>query len=226
MVSEWTFISIATELVVTAVTLIMGFSFLIRYIKMKKKLMPYVSGLGFLSALFYLGPIASFFTLLATGYNLDKNTVAFLSYSLMPLLIVDAMFLGFSIFNPDRTKLAVLIYACTAVPYWIALFWFPDVMIIDVTEPGELIDITMRSVLLVILVIYIFSSLLILGGGFWSLRKKIEGKDKRKATDLCLAFVIFAIAGILEATTPILALISRVLMLISYVFMYRGFSAA
>ncbi len=98
MVSEWTFTNIATGIVVTAVTHIIGFSCLVRCLKMKKKLMPYVSGLGFLSALFYLGSIA------------------------------------------------------------------------------------------------------------------------------CLAFVIFAIAGILEATTPILALVSRVLILIPYAFMYRGSS--
>ncbi len=226
MVSEWTFINIATELVVTGVMLVMGITFLIRYIKTKKKLMPYVAGLGFLSAFFYLGPIASFISLVTTTTNLDKNTVAFLSYSLMPVLMVVAMYLGFSIFNPDRTKHAVLIFACTAVPYWIALFGFPDMMIGEVpVEAGELIDITMTSALLAILAIYVFSALFILGGGFWSLRKKIEGKDKQKATDLCLSFVLFAIAGILETTTPVLALVSRVLMLISYAFMFRGFSA-
>ncbi len=226
MVLEWTIVNIITEIIVTIVTLVLGFSFLNRYRKTKKELMPYVALLGFLSAMFYLGPIASFISLLTTATNLDKNTVAFLSYSHMPALMVVAMYLGFSIFNPDQKKLGVFIFTCTAVPYWIALFGFPDVMIGEVpVASGELIDITIQSVVLAILAVYILSSLIILGGGFYALRKRLDGKDKRKATDLCLAFVIFAMAGILEATTPIFAFIARILMIISYIFMYRGFSA-
>ena len=87
------------------------------YFKDKKKLRPIVGLMGFSLGSFYLGPTISFFSLLLTGNNIHFLTYGYLSYSLQPVVIIAAMFLGFDIFSPKKQGLFVPVIGFSCIDH-------------------------------------------------------------------------------------------------------------
>lgn len=204
-----------------------GAYFLVKYVKTRKHLLPYVSLVGFCLGAFYSGGSASFLATLITGKGVPILVAGLLSYSLVPLAILLGMYLGFTIFQPEHTKKVVVVFAATAIVYYIALFGFPTQMISG-TEPtfdDPMTDTGLRSVVLYLSIFYILSVIVILGGGFYRLTKRIEGEERVKARYLTWAWLLFSLAQIIEITIlSSLVVIPRVITLVSLFFIYKGFN--
>lgn len=214
---------------------IIGVWFLYRYLREKRKLLPFVSILGFCWVAQYLGVFIDFWSLVVTGANIGATFAIQISYFITPISIMNAIWLGFSIFNPKWKKQAFYIYLATAVPWYIALFGWPELMYVSnanvsvLNASGLLLTTNLSSVLLYLAIVYIFSAIFVIAGGFFSLRKKVTGFERQRATDLGVGHVLFGIAAILETTTgsfgdPVL-IIARIMMAIYLVLIYLGFSA-
>ncbi|GAB4317398.1 MAG: hypothetical protein Kow0069_20130 [Promethearchaeota archaeon] len=205
-----------------------GVVFLAKYFRegRKKRLRPYVALTGFTGGSFYLGPVASFFHVLATGENLDFITYGFLSYAHVPLAIVNAMYLGFELFHPAVRNRVVALFAASAIPYWIALLGFPEAMVApEDVRPGELVDVQLQSVVLVLVTFYVLSTLFVLGGGFNHLRKRLpEGVERKKAGHLALGWVLFAAGAILDTVIATqFVVVARVVMAAGFYNISAGF---
>jgi len=225
---------------------LMGVLFLIKYFREKKGLMPYVSFIGFTFMGLYLGPTVTFWSLVFTNANVSFVTYDQLSYVVCPIGFASMLYLGFSIFNPDKKNLAGIIYLATAVPYYIFLFGFPDAMVVinqscitsglsatqcvdTLNANGQMIDISLQSGQFILNLLYIISVLIFLGGGFYYLRLKIAGIDRQRATYLAWGFSCFAIAAIIENALgsygDVYKIIARVIMATFLLLVYKGFSA-
>ncbi|HMF32511.1 MAG TPA: hypothetical protein VKK79_13900 [Candidatus Lokiarchaeia archaeon] len=221
----------------------MGVQFLVRYFREKKGLMPFASFTGFTLVGLYLGPFATFWSLMFTGSNISFILYGQLSYAITPIAIMNAMWLGFTIFSPDKRKLALYIYLATAVPYYILLFGFPVFMFVQNTScgsvssedclsalngTGQMADISLTSGLLALNAFYILSVILILTWGFYNLRQKISGEEQKRVTFLMLGFLFFGIAAMMENTLgafgDIAKIVARVVMATCAVLNYMGFS--
>ncbi len=197
------------------------------YFKDKKKLRPIVGLMGFSLGSFYLGPTISFFSLLFTGNNIDYLTYGYLSYSLQPIVIIAAMFLGFDIFNPKKKKLFVGIFALLGIIFWIALFGWPELMITETAHAsGELLDISLNHVVLVITIINFASLPVILSSGFDKLRKNVTDPLLRnKLLYLTRGWIVFAVVGILDALIASkYTFVPRFFMSAAYYNIFNGFA--
>ncbi len=205
----------------------MGVSFLLKYHREHKNLMPYVSILGFSFVGLYLGPLVTFWSLVFTGQNIDTLLYGQLSYVTAPIAILNGMWLGFSIFNPEKRKIAMYVFSIAAIVFYIALFGFPgDMMVSDAPAEGQMLDISLKSVVLVLLLFDIISVVLILDRGFYKLSRQITGVDRKRAINLFWGFIFFAIAGSLETVIATdFVVIARIIMMLFIVFVYMGFSA-
>ena len=74
--------------------------------------------------------------------------------------------------------------------------------------------------------IAILSVFFLLGGGFLSISRKIEDKEKRKKSlFLAIGWSLFAISGVLDTfIAPNLVALARLVMLIGYILIFLGFS--
>ncbi len=209
-----------------SLAILMAITVLLKYRETKKPLLPHVALLGFSLGSFYSGGTVSFFAILFTGESIPVLVAGLLSYTLVPLAITDSMYIGFTVFRPKYVKQVVLLFACTTVLYWIALFGFPEVMISgNVPAPGETTDTGLRSVVLYLTIFYIVSLIVIVCGGFYKLAQKIEGEEKRKSLFVSEGFLLFSIASVVEILLfgPFI-IIPRVVTAISYWLLYRGFT--
>ena len=207
------------------------FRFFLLYFKEKKKLQPFVAILGLSLGSFFLGPTVSFISLLITGENINYITYGFLSYSLQPIAIIAAMYLGFEIFNPEKQKLAVGIFAVMGVVFWIAFFGWPTTMIEEIaTAEGKLLDISLESIVMVITGLNLLSLPAILSTGFFRLRKRIsDPQQRRKALYLARGWIVFTLAGLMDvqifsALWPDLIIIPRLIMVVCYYYIFMGFA--
>jgi hypothetical protein len=235
-VAASTLINGISATIVVALGAFLCIRFLIRFLQEKKGLMPYVSFLGFTLICFYLGPIVTFYSLVFTGHNIDVILYAQLSYTITPIAISNVMWMGFTIFNPDRRKLAVTIFLISAIPYYILLFVFPQPQIVlsgtsiaALDAAGEMIDISIIGALFVFNALYILFMIFFLTGGFYYLQQKITGIDKQKAVYLAAGFLVLGIAFILEnalgSMGDVAKIAARVLTITSVTLFYLGFSA-
>ncbi len=222
------------------IVLLIGFFysayFLVLYRKKKRKLMPIVSLLGFCAGLIYLGVTANFLSLAFTGNNLGKNTYGLLSYTIIPVATVVALFLGFHVFKPKKKLQITIIYSVLWVVYWIFLFFFTDSMFHDSTPEGaDLLDISLNSVALYMTMFYVFSLLFVLSYGFLNLARKIQKEDRNASEIKYLRFIgigwaLFGIASIIDSAAPvgiaILIIVARVMMGIGYILIFEGFKGA
>ncbi len=181
---------------------ILGISFSIiffhRFLIERKRLMPYVIILGFSVASLYSGPMVNFFSLLVSGQDLTVVQVGLLSHGFMPIAIINAMALGFEVFNPERKKLALGVYGLSSIPYYIAVIWWPELMFVGTPMAGEIADVSLKSVALACAIFYIASVLIILVMGFLYLAKRIEGDNRKRAYYGALTFLFFGIGAILD----------------------------
>ncbi len=230
MVEIVTYINGLSSLVIFSFGIALGVYFLISYSKEKKSLKPFIALMMFCVGSFYLGGSVSIISILVSGQSISILTAGFLSYSSVPIGIVLGMFVGYSIFNPERRKSVSFIYGFTGIVYYIALFAFPTLMI-GGTEPqlGEITDTNLRSVVLYLSIFYILSVIFVLSLQFYRLSKKLQGGENQKYGQktylLFWAWVLFSISQIVEiVATGYLIFIPRVITLISFALMYKGFS--
>ena len=150
--------------------------------------------------------------------------------SAVPVGIICAMYIGFSLFKPEYTKKVLIIFLITGIVYYFAIFLYPDEMFggsIPVINPGEieLADFSIKSVALYLVIFYISCVIVILGGGFYHLSKRITGDDQKRVFKLFLAFILYAIAAIMDVLFPLTFIaIARFVMIVSYYFLYQGFA--
>jgi len=222
-------------MVVDCIAAFIGVRFLVRYFREKKSLMPYVSMIGFFWVVNYLGSLVTFWTLVITGTNIDPKLYFLLSYTIAPIAILNAVWLGFTIFNPERKKKVFAVYLGIAVVWYIAQFGFTDSMfrisgdINQLNATGTMVNIALGSVLIIIALFYIISIIFVLGGGFYALRNRITGIDRKRAIYVSIAHILFGIASIIEAMLgsygDIIKIIARTMMATYLVLIYLGFSA-
>lgn len=214
-----------SAIVVLIIGILYAIKFLVLYMKLKKRFMPLVIILGLGVGCFYLGPTVSFLSLLINDTNIDGYLYAKLSYTHAPILIIVAMYLGFDIFKPEMRNKVVGIFMGLAVVFWIFFLGFPEMSIkIAPDIPGELRDISFQGVALALIASYLLGVLIILGGNFLKLSKKIKGQDQRKAKFLGYGWISFTISGILDTIiTPELIVIARILMIIAAYLVFSGF---
>ncbi len=197
---------------------------LIKYSHERKPLLPFAGFLGLVVGCFYLGPVTTFFSLLFTQTNIPYTIYGLLSYSHVPVAIMIAMWLGFSIFNPDHKKMAIMLFAASGVVYYIALLGNTKGMFQPSVGDPEMLDIQLVSVVEYMVIGYIACVVLILAINFYSLRHKLTGDTKRWATYLTVGFFLFAIAGILDTVlSSDLILIARIVMTLAVIYIYKGF---
>ncbi len=198
---------------------------MIKYSHERKSLLPFAGLLGVVVGFFYLGPTTTFISLLFTESNITPTTYGLLSYSHVPFGIMAAMWLGFSIFNPDRRKRALSIFGASGVVYYIALIGWPNAMFTPgVNNPLEVLDIQLASVVEYMVIGYIACVVLILAINFYKIRPKLSGEPRRWATYLTLGFFLFAIAGILDAVLSSEFIVAaRIIMALAVIYIYKGF---
>ncbi len=222
-------ISALTVLVLGIITFI---RVMIKYLHEGKKLLPYAGILGVVVGFFYFGPTITFLSLIFTQTNITNTTYGLLSYSHVPFAIMDAMWLGFSIFNPDRRKLAVSLFAASGVVYYISLFGWTDMMftyglgydLACVPPNCEMLDIQLASVIEFMVIGYIACVVIILAINFYKIRPKLTSDMRRWATYLTVGFSLFAIAGILDTVlSGEFIVLARVIMAFAVIYIYKGF---
>ena len=205
-----------------------GIRFIMHYNKLKKSLLPLIAGMAFGMGLLYLGPTTAFFYLLFTDTNISGIIYGYLSYFTQPLTLTLALYLGFDIFKPSWKKGVMIFFSIFTVIWWLSMIFFTN-FFFESTTPGEgkLIDISFILPLgLPMIALSILSVVFLLGGGFLSIVRKIEDKEKRnKSLFLCMGWSIFAIAAILDTfIAPDLVALARLIMFIGYILIFKGFS--
>lgn len=210
--------------------------FLIRYKRERKGLLPFVCILFITFPFFYLGPVVTFLSLIITSHNIPVLLYAQLSYTVAPIAITNTMYLGFTLFNPDKKKIAFYLFMLSAIPYYICLFGFPNQMIelssssvAALDNAGFMIDISIISVLFAINAIYILSMVFILTGGCYYLQQKITGFERKKIRYLACGYLILGLGFILEnaigSQGDLAKIAARILVLIAIFLFYFGFSS-
>lgn len=211
-------------------------SFLLMYRKKKLKLIPIVSLLALCAGLIFLGVASNFLSLLFTGSNLDKNIYGLLSYTIIPVSTVVALYLGFHVFKPNRKLHITIFYSILWVVYWVCIFFFTDSMFKDNTPVGaDLLDISLSSVALYMTMFYVFSLLFVLSGGFYNLSRKFKKEDPNASeikylNFLSLGWALFGISSIIDSAFPvgitIVVIIARLMMCTAYILIFEGFKGA
>ncbi len=229
MASILSYLNGISSLIALTMAYLLAFSFIIKYMRQKQNLLLSTAILCFSLGSFNLGTVISFFSLLITGNNIDFILAGYLGMTCVPIAILNAMNLGFSIFKPESRKRVLIFFSITAIVYYIPIFFLPGQMfggeIPPEIIPGEteLADFAIKSIVLYLTVFYVICVIVILGGGFLKLVRQLTGKERKKAWWLLNTFVLFAIAATLDVWIPtIIIVLPRVLMIISYYSLYRG----
>ena len=200
--------------------------FFIYYKQQKKKLLPYVGILALSLGSFYFGATTAFIVKVFYGQDLNVILYGLLTYLHLPIGLSLAVFLAYNIFKPHLKWRMLAIYSLIAIIYIAAMIGWPSSMISG-TDPAEdiLMDVNIKSVVLIIAIFYIFSAFFILGGNFLLLRKKLEEDVPRiKALQLGIGWILFGMAGILETFNPLnISIVPRTIMFIGFVLIFSGF---
>lgn len=223
--------------ITSIILLLIGYTysalFWIKYIYVKKALVPLVAIVAFCCGSFYLGPSISFIRLLLGMENLQADTYYILSYVWLPIGIMGIILMALKVFKPKMQKLAMLFYGIMAITYWVFMFGFTDTQhTVEPVGPGELIDVSHANVSLVVTGISLLSILIIDCGGFFLLsyrlkKRDLPQRDVRKAFMIGLGWFFFVISGIMDAmlepTTIGFILVVRGIMMIAFNLIYIGF---
>ncbi|MHA1777144.1 MAG: hypothetical protein ACTSWC_10240 [Promethearchaeota archaeon] len=205
--------------------------FMLKYFKVKKPLLPYVSMVGFCLGTFYLAPGITFLNLAFTGSNLDPTIYFWMSYVLNPVGTFLVVYLGFSVFQPKYKKYAGYAYFALWVAYWILLFGFPEISF-EVVPRGEVLDANLTGALRYITAFNILTVLVLISTGFFrlSLKMKKSGAPKadvQKLFMIGLGWLLFSIASVTDAIAPgsliYVVLIGRLIMALSIFLIFQGF---
>ncbi|WP_371804863.1 hypothetical protein [Candidatus Lokiarchaeum ossiferum] len=223
--------------ITSVILLLIGYtysiSFLIKYITVKKILVPIVALVAFCCGSFYLGPSISFIRLLLGYDNLASGTYYIISYVWMPIGTLGIVLMGLIVFAPNLKKPALIFYGILGIVFWIFMFGFTENQhTSEPVGPGELIDVSHANVSLVLVGICLLSILVIDGFGFfllaYRLKKKNMGKrDTRKSFMVGLGWSLFVISGLVDTmvipSTVWFILINRGIMMFAFNIIYIGF---
>lgn len=231
--TELTLINGISLMAIATVAILFGVWFLVRYIREKKALLPFVSILFLCWVAQYLGPLTTFWSLVLTTKNIDPLLYFQLSYTITPISILNGVWLGYSIFNVKRRKMASYIIVASAVPFYLALFGMPTLMydtngdLAMLNAAGEALDLSLNSIILLLCFAYILIAMIVIGGGFLLLRKKVTGSERQRATFVGIGYMIFGIGTILDVVNlgVVVLIIGRLLMATYLIFVYLGFSS-
>jgi len=205
-----------------------GIRFIMHYSKLKKSLLPLIAGMAFGMGLLYLGPTTAFFYLLFTTDNIPGILYGYLSYFTMPITLAIAMYLGFDIFKPSWKKGIMIFFSIFTLIWWLSMIFFIN-LFFESTTPSEGNLIVVSFIVPIgkpMVALGILSVFFLLGGGFLSIARKIEDKEKRnKSLFLGIGWSLFAIAAILDTfIAPDLVALARLVMFIGYILIFLGFS--
>ena len=229
---------IAMTLGITSIILlILGWTysvlFWIKYIYVRKILVPLVAWVAFCCGMFYLGPTVSFISLLTTGNNIAPRTYYLLSYVTLPLAGMGITQMSLTVFNRKLQKRAFVIYLLMSLLYYIFVIGFTDQQYkAEDVGPSELLDISHNNVSLIVTGFTLFTVLVVSSGGFFLLARKLKKnnmpkKDIRKTLMIAIGWLFFVVSGIMDAMIPPLSIIFilfvRILMIIAFNFIYLGF---
>ncbi len=225
----------AVMILVTGYLITIRLLFAIR--KSESKLLPWQALFAGALGSFYLGTVSSFINLLLNGVNLDYRLVGVLCYSITPLGIAAAMYIGFSMIKPSWAKPMAWIFGLTGIPFWANLWfnwpgpevgiWFADK---NLSGPGgtyaptiDLIDIELQSLSNYFTIIYILSMIAVLGVGFIYLATRSTGEIRTRSRNYSIGLILFGVAGAIDSRGifqgPIMVAV-RVLMVVAYIFLY------
>ncbi|MCF2138439.1 MAG: hypothetical protein K9W44_00120 [Candidatus Lokiarchaeota archaeon] len=208
--------------------------FWIKYIYVKKMLVPMVAIVAFCSGSFYLGPSVSFISLLITGQNISGYLYYILSYVWMPIGTIGIVQMALNVFYPKYQKIAFIFYGIIAVIYWIFMFGFGDAQFQEeqLSQTGELLDISHTGVSLIVTAISLISVLTIDSAGFFLLARKLKKnnmpkKGVRKTFMIGLGWLLFVVSGVMDAMVPPntvgIIVFVRGLMIVAFNFINLGF---
>ncbi|HME51055.1 MAG TPA: hypothetical protein VKM55_02445 [Candidatus Lokiarchaeia archaeon] len=204
------------------------------------KLLPAQALFAFCLGSFYLGSVISFWVMSFTGYNLQPDWlgnlppysfVGILDFTVSPIGVCAAMYIGFSMIKPKIVKPMVTIYAITAIPFWANLWfnWLGPSQNIPAVGAGNLVDIGLLGLSGIFTAVYILSLILIAGGGFIYLAKISTGEIKRRSTFYAIGIMLFSLAGITETQVhlvemglSILLVVIRLVMVGAYIILYKA----
>lgn len=205
------------------------FSF-IRAKKIKNPFLNWVGGFLLAMGSFYLGPSSSFISLLITGQNLDTYTTGYLSYSVTPIGVAIAMYVGFKLIS-SKPKVAVVvatIFALSGLVFWYYLFVEHEASITStIAGPGELIDLQLVGLVNTLITVYLASFAVILIPGYIWLAKISAGSMRKNSILLVIGYTLFIVCGYIDtrvAATVFVIMIVRIVMAIAYIFLFLGFT--
>ncbi len=215
----------ATMILVTGYLITIRLLLAIR--KSESKLLPWQALFAFALGSFYLGTVSSFINLLLNNVNLETRLVAILCYSITPLGIGAAMYIGFSMIKPSWAKPMAWIFGLSGIPFW-ANLWFgwPENGIgtaLPYNPSVDLIDIELESLSNYFTIIYIVSMMAVLGVGFIILAFRSTGEIRTRSRNYAIGLILFSVAGAIDSrglfSGPPMVVV-RVLMVVAYIFLY------
>ncbi len=202
--------------------------------KSESKLLPWQALFAFALGSFYLGTVSSFINLIINGTNLEYRLVGMMCYSITPLGIAAAMYIGFSMIKPNLAKPMAWIFGLTGIPFWANLWFSWPVNGIGFANTGssplgyyeptiDLIDIELESLSNIFTILYILSMMAVLGVGFIYLATRSTGEIRTRSRNYAIGLILFSVAGAIDSRgifsgTPMV--IVRLLMVVAYVFLY------
>jgi hypothetical protein len=223
--------SSASLILITAYTTAI-FSF-IRAKKIKNPFLNWVGGFLICMGSFYLGIASSFITLLITGQNLDTYTTGYLSYSVTPIGVAIAMYVGFKLIS-SKPKVAVAvatIFALSGLVFWYYLYVDHENSIfsnvIQANIDGDLIDLTLEGLVNILITVYLASFAVILIPGYIWLAKISTGSMRKNSILLVIGYTLFIVCGYIDTRVPatvFVIMIVRIVMAIAYIFLFLGFT--
>ncbi len=201
---------------------------MVNYQRTKKHLLPYIAAMGF-SFSYFFGKMIDFFSLITSGQNFNPLADGILTFIFQPISVLSAVYLIGHVFLPQRGRQILYFYIGVVLVHYIALFGFPSIMLhLEVSEIDSMVHASVRSVLLVTMILMLAFALVI-SFYFGTFVRKTAGKDefsehRRKAQYLMWGFLFFGIGATLNTVTVGFPLyIGRVFFFVSYLLIYSGF---
>lgn len=228
VLSTSTYLNGFSAIVCMSIGIIYGIYFIYLYMHMKKSSMSWIIITSFAAGFLYFGNVVSFFSLILTGNNLTATLYGLFSYTSVAILAFTGIYTCISIPNAERKTLVLLLYGIIGVVYLISLYVFPNRMISgNNPAAGELLVISLNSLASDILKIYTGTFFLLSFNFIWFSRKE-ESEKKKHMLMLGFGWFLLMIAYLLEIffaeSNYDLIVIDRIVMAISFVLMFTGFS--
>jgi len=208
MVSGLGWLGGLTAFGIVSINYIFGFFFLYKSKKLGIKLLGVAGLISIGLGSFWLGPVCDLISLLITGKNLNPIYLyGFICYTLSPLMIIPAMYLGGELIIPKNKKYLCIIFLFISVIFELFLWLdISNVFTFELNNPGEdIIDsrFNMTHPSFYLMLISLISILIFLGVGFLIKFFRSTGVLRKKSLFLSISFFIYVIQGVLETLIEI-----------------------